>query len=101
MQYHTRGTASEYGMANALLATHKASARPDRHGNVEIILLSAEQMRRYVSTALRELRYLEAAARQEIEDAAFPQSVQGHLLRQCRICSSSSVVIAHVMPKIC
>lgn len=97
-QYHTKGSASDYGMANALRATHNASAKPGCHGSVEILLLTDEQMRRYVSTALREVRYLDAAMRQEIEEAAFPHSAQGHLLRQCRICSSSTCQDKLVLP---
>jgi hypothetical protein len=97
-QYHTKGSASDYGMANALRATHNASAKPGRHGSVEILLLTDEQMRRYVSTALREVRYLDAAVRQEMEDSAYPPSAQGHLLRQCRICSSSTCQDKLVLP---
>ena len=87
-QYHTKAAASDYAMSEALLrAQRSATPRPGPRGDIQVIHLTQSMMRKYVSTGLREFRYLNALVHKQLEDAAYPEDVPGHELRQCRICS--------------
>lgn len=87
-QYHAKSSASDFALANALAASHRSCAPHEgQHGFITVVHLNDSKMRRYLSVALRELRYLKASLHQTVDAHAHPLGRSGRLFRQCAICS--------------
>jgi hypothetical protein len=89
-QYLSRSSLSDHGVAGALVKVHRELIRrPGVYGDIEIMHLTEDTMRRYMSVALQEFRYLTAALELSVRDNMFPKMQSGapHLLGACVVCS--------------
>lgn len=89
-QYLSKSSLSDHGVAGSLLKVHRdLIARPGVYGEIEIEHLSEDTLRRYISVALREFRYLTAQLELTVRENMFPKMRCGepHLLGACVVCS--------------
>lgn len=90
-QYHTKAGGSDYALANTLAAAHRQSTpHLTQLGAITVVHLKDRAMRRYLSTGLREVRYLDNSVRLFVQEHAHPPCVPGAILQSCVICSEGA-----------
>ena len=87
LQFSSKNHLSDVAIAQALLsAHHDCGPAPGVYGDIEVLHLSLDQMRRYTSVALRESKYQQALLNNFLRDAARPPEQPGSALGDCTIC---------------
>lgn len=87
LQFLGKNYVSDLAIAHTLQYVHSEGPPPGMYGRVQVLDVSLDTMRRYVSPALRESKYQRALMNNLVRDAAHPPDQPGSALGDCTVCA--------------
>ena len=87
LQFLGKNNVSDLAIAHTLQYVHSNGPPPGMYGELEVLDISLDTMRRYVSPALRESKYQLALMNNLVRDAARPADQPGSALGDCTVCA--------------
>lgn len=91
IQHRSKTQPSDYAFASGLAAHHAAVvAEPAKHSCVAVVPMSAAVLRKHISAAVQQYRYVLAQIHSMVEDVAHPKEQAGSALRECHVCATGT-----------